>query len=97
MKYFLIEGSLNNSVPFDEKILKEHISYSSKNAVDIGITLVSGVKADDSGGIFIMKAESLEKVETYLSLDPLKTSGMQEYRVTEIIPHYIHQAAREWF
>lgn len=97
MKYFIIEGIMKNASPIDENILKEHIAYSSQNAVSAGLILVSGVKADNSGGISIMKAESLEKVEAYLSADPLKTSGIQDYRVTEFLTHYFHPTSGEWF
>lgn len=97
MKYFIVEGMLKKDVPFDEKILNEHIAYSNKNAVEPGLMLVSGLKSDNSGGIFIMKAESLEKVEAYLSGDPLKVSGSQEYRITEFDAHYFYPTSSEWF
>ncbi|MDZ7548519.1 MULTISPECIES: YciI family protein [Clostridium] len=96
MKYFVIEGILKNSVPMDENLMNEHIAYSQK-AIDAGVILVSGVKDDMSGGMLIMKAESLEKVEAYLSAEPLKVSGVQEYRVTEFTPHYVQPIASEWF
>lgn len=96
MKYFVIEGILKNSVPVDENLMNEHIAYSQK-AIDAGLILVSGVKADMSGGMLIMKAESLEKVEAYLSAEPLKVSGVQEYRVAEFTPHYSQPIASEWF
>lgn len=97
MRYFLIEGILKKSGSIDENILKDHVSYSTKNAVDAGLILVSGIKSDDSGGISIMKAESLEKVEDYLANDPLNLKGIQEYQVKEITPHYINQSAIDWF
>ena len=96
MKYFVIEGTINKSVPIDENIMNEHIAYST-TAVDAGLILVSGLKSDESGGLSIMKAESLEKVEAYLSADPLKISGIQEYRVMELTPHYVQPIANEWF
>ncbi|MDZ5016937.1 hypothetical protein GNF72_17285 [Clostridium perfringens] len=61
---------LKNSVPMDENLMNEHIAYSQK-AIDAGVILVSGVKADMSGGISIMKAESLEAINAYLAADPL--------------------------
>jgi len=97
MKYFIVEGILKNSDSINENILKEHIEYSSQNAVDVGLILVSGIKGDESGGISIMKFESFEKVEEYLSKDPLKLAGIQEYRVIELTPHYIQSSASEWF
>lgn len=96
MKYFVIEGTLKNSDPIDKNIMKDHIAYS-KNAVDAGLILVSGLKADVSGGLFIMKAKSIEEVEAYLSAEPFKISGIQEYNVIEFTPHSSHKAASEWF
>ena len=50
-----------------------------------------------SGGILIMKANSLEDVEAYLNSDPLKIAGSQEYRIMEFTPHYTHPQTNEWF
>ena len=96
MKYFIIEGILKNSDPIDESIMNKHIAYS-QNAAEAGLILVSGLKADISGGLSIMKANSIEAVESYLSADPLKISGVQDYRVIEFTPHFIQTAASEWF
>jgi uncharacterized protein YciI len=87
MKYFVIEGKLKNSVEIEKNIMSEHIAHSQK-AIDAGLILMSGLKSDTSGGMSIMKANSIEEVETYLSADPLKISGSQEYKITEFTPHY---------
>lgn len=97
VKYFIVEGVMKNQAAMNDDILRKHVEYSSKNAVEIGLTLVSGVKGDNSGGISIMKGGSLQKIEAYLANDPLKTSGIQEYHVIEILPHYINPGADEWF
>ncbi|MGG7179292.1 YciI family protein [Clostridium paraputrificum] len=96
MKFFIIEGTINKSAPIDENIMNEHIAYST-TAANAGLILVSGLKSDESGGLSIMKAESLEKVEAYLSADPLKVSGIQDYRVMELTPHFVQPIANEWF
>lgn len=96
MKYFVIEGALKNSDPVDDSIMNAHIAHS-QNAANAGLILVSGLKSDVSGGLSIMKANSIEEIEAYLSADPLKISGAQEYRVTEFTPHFIQPAASEWF
>lgn len=44
-----------------------------------------------------MKAKSIEEVKVYLSTDPLKVSGVQDYRVIEFTPHYSNPIASEWF
>jgi uncharacterized protein YciI len=95
MKYFVIEGQLKNSVQIDENIMNEHIAYS-QNAINAGLILMSGLKSDMSGGMSFMKANSIEEVEAYLAADPLKISGVQEYRVIEFTPHYFQPIASEW-
>ena len=96
MKYFVIEGTLKNSDPIDDNIMNKHMAYS-KNAIDAGLVLVSGLKADISGGLSIMKANSIEEVEAYLSADPLKIAGVQEYSIIEFTPHYSNPTSNEWF
>lgn len=96
MKYFIIEGILKAKNPIDENIMQEHMAYSKK-AMDEGLILMSGLKSNMSGGLFIMKAESVEKVENYLSSEPFKISGIQDYNITEFSPHYFNQSPNEWF
>lgn len=96
MKYFIVEGLLKNSEPVDEHIMKEHMAYSKK-AMDDGLILMSGLKANMSGGLFIMKSESLEQVQDYLSAEPFKLANIQDYRVIEFSPHYFNQSPSEWF
>ena len=94
MKYFIIEGKIDNSIQIDENIMNEHIAHSKK-AIDRGLILMSGLKSDMSGGMSIMKANSIEEVETYLAADPLKISGSQEYKVIEFTPHYFQNITIE--
>ena len=96
MKYFIVEGILKSQNPVDENIMKEHMAYS-KVAMDEGLILMSGLKDDMSGGLFVMKAESREEVEEYLSLEPFKLAGIQDYNVIEFSPHYFNQSPNEWF
>lgn len=95
MKYFIVEGIIKNSELMKENIMKEHMGYSQK-AMDEGLILMSGLKSDMSGGLFIMKAESLEKVENYLSAEPLKVNNIQDYKVTEFSPHYFNESPNIW-
>lgn len=96
MKYFIIEGTITNADLMNDNIMKEHMAYSQK-AMEKGLILTSGLKADMSGGLFIMKAESIEKVEEYLSSEPLKVNGIQEYRVIGFDPHYFNESPSAWF
>ena len=96
MKYFIVEGILKIKDEIDEDTMKKHMNYSQK-AMDNGLILMSGLKENMSGGVFIMKAEDIEKVENYLSAEPLKLSGIQDYNVIEFLPHYFNQSPSEWF
>ncbi len=95
MKYFIIEGSIKNPELMNEKIMQEHIAYSKK-AMSEGFILMSGLKADMSGGLLIMKAESLEKLEEYLAAEPLKLANIQGYHIIEFSPHYLNPLPNEW-
>lgn len=95
MKSFIVEGILKTADRVDENTMTEHMAYSKK-AMDEGRILMSGLKSDMSGGIFIMKAESLEEVEAYLDAEPFKVAGIQEYRIIEYAAHYMNQSLNEW-
>lgn len=96
MKYFIVEGIIQNSEKINESIMKEHMSYTQK-AMDEGMILMSGLKSDMSGGIFVIKSESIEKLEAYLSNEPFKIYGIQDYNFTEFESHYFNQSPSEWF
>lgn len=96
MKNYIVEGTLINADLINDGIMKEHMAYTQK-AMDEGLILMSGLKADNSGGIFIIKAESLEKLEEYLNNEPFKVNGIQGYRVIEFSPHYFNKTHNQWF
>ena len=96
MKYFIVEGMLKDSSLINDDIMKKHMAYTQK-AMDKGLILMSGLKDDMSGGIFVMKAESPKTLEIYLNNEPLKVYNIQEYKVIEFSPHYFNQYPNEWF
>lgn len=96
MKYFVIEGTIIDATLMNDIIMKEHMGYTKK-AMDKGLILMSGIKNDMSGGLFVMKSESAEIVDDYLTNEPLKKYGIQEYKVIEFSPHYFNQSPSEWF
>lgn len=91
MRYFMIEGIIKNPDLINDDIMKKHMAYSKK-AMDKGLIIMSSLKADMSGGLFVMIADSIEKIEEYLSNEPLKVHGIQDYKVTEFKPHYFNQS-----
>ncbi|BBF43403.1 hypothetical protein lbkm_2091 [Lachnospiraceae bacterium KM106-2] len=96
MKYYVVEGSLKNQEKMTDEIMKEHMAYTGKRMED-GRILLSGLKKDMSGGIFIMKAESREELESYLEQEPFHQNGIQDYKVTEFDAHYFKTENETWF
>ncbi|AIY84038.1 MAG: hypothetical protein KIB43_12095 [Clostridium baratii] len=91
MRYFMVEGTIKNPDLINDNIMKEHMAYSKK-AMDKGLILMSSLKSDTSGGLFVMIADSIEKIEQYLSNEPLKVYKIQDYKITEFNPHYFNQS-----
>ncbi len=60
----MVEGTLKDAYLINDKIMKAHMAYTQA-AMDKGLILMSGLKEDMSGGIFVMKEESIEKIEEY--------------------------------
>jgi len=64
---------------------------------DEGRILVSGPKIHTGGGIIFVEANSLDEVENYLSIDPLKVSNIQEYCIVEFKLHEYQPIVKGWF
>ncbi|ATW27309.1 hypothetical protein DCMF_23435 [Candidatus Formimonas warabiya] len=77
-------------------MVKENIAYFQKAFAE-GWVLASGLKDNASGGLTIIKADSIEHVNDFLDADPLKVSGIQEYRVVEFEVQYFNPMASELF
>ncbi|CEN87917.1 MAG: hypothetical protein KIB00_06050 [Paeniclostridium sordellii] len=96
MKYFIVEGILKSTNEIDKDTMTKHMNYSQK-AMDEGIILMSGLKENMSGGIFIMKSDSIENIKEYLDNEPFKLEGIQDYKIVEFSPHYFNESPGEWF
>lgn len=96
MKYFIVESKIKNTDLVDENKMKEHMAYTKK-AMDEGLILMSGLKEDISGAVFIMKSDSIENIDEYLSNEPFKIYGVQDYKIIEFSPHYFNQSPNKWF
>ncbi|CEP42149.1 YciI family protein [Paraclostridium sordellii] len=96
MKYFIVEGILKSTNKIDKDTMTKHMNYSQK-AMDEGLILMSGLKENMSGGIFIMKSDSIENIKEYLDNEPFKLEGIQDYKIVEFSPHYFNESPSEWF
>lgn len=97
MKYYMVQGVLKITDPneLDQTIMKSHIAYTQK-AMDAGMFLLSGLKADMSGGLFLIKCETRQQLDEYLNNEPLYLANVQEYQVTEFQPHYFNPSLSDW-
>ncbi|CEN77594.1 YciI family protein [Paraclostridium sordellii] len=96
MRYFIVEGILKSKDEIDKDTMTKHMNYSQK-AMDDGLILMSGLKKNMSGGIFIMKSDSIENIKEYLDNEPFKLEGIQDYKIIEFSPHYFNESPSEWF
>lgn len=94
MKYFIVEGIITNQDKINDEIMKIHMAYTQK-AMDSGLILMSGLKSDMSGGIFIMKSKLLEEIEEFYPMNHLKLMGyksikLQNFHHIILINHLIN-------
>ena len=96
MKYFIVEGIIKTTEGMNDSLLKKHMAYTQKS-MDEGNYLFSGLKRDQTGGIFIMKTTSKESLLSYLQDEPFYKAGIQTYTVKEFDAHYVYSDIKEWF
>ena len=65
MRYFLVEGIIRAAENMDDAIMKQHMAYTQK-AMDQGSILISGLKADMGGGVFIIMTGTADQLEEYI-------------------------------
>ena len=68
MKYFLVEGNIIDAGRMTDGIMNEHMAYT-RAAMERGMTFMSGLKADMSGGISIMRVEDADALQAYLTMN----------------------------
>ena len=96
MKYFLVEGNIIDAGRMTDGIMNEHMAYT-RAAMERGMTFMSGLKADMSGALSVMRAEHAGKLQAYLDNEPFFVHKIQEYRVVEFDVHYVNKEPDGWF
>ncbi len=96
MKFFIVEGIIKDVKGMNDTLLKEHMAYTQK-VMNQGQYLFSGLKSDQSGGVFMIKAESKEWLEEYLHNEPFYKAGIQEYKIQSVDVHWSNEQAFSWF
>ncbi len=84
--YFMTINKIHQGVDPEEigKVIPQHIQWI-KGQISKG-TIVQAGKWGDSGGMAIMKANSITEVEGILSEDPLVKSGLISFEVERFYP-----------
>lgn len=95
MKYFFVEGIIRDASRMNDSIMQQHMAYTQK-VMDEGRILISGLKEDNSGGVFMIKADSVEDLKAYLDQEPFKLNMIQDYRWMEFNPHFVSPFAGSW-
>ena len=70
MRYFLVEGIIRAAENMDDAIMTQHMAYTQK-AMDQGSILISGLKADMGGGVFIIRTGTADQLESILTMNHL--------------------------
>lgn len=100
MKYYVITGTFNKGISAEKAVIeekiREHLQYLEKGFQE-GWLLFSGPKVGSGGGVIVMKAESEEIVQSFLTNDPLKLADIQEYTILEFKMHKCQTALDGWF
>ena len=94
MKYYMIEGQLNEDTPIDEnyKMLNyEHHAYIQKY-FDEGKIIASGPMTEGRGGVIFLRLNDNESAEEFCDNDPLTKAKIHHYRITQFTPHFAQQS-----
>ncbi|MGT2907690.1 YciI family protein [Streptococcus dentiloxodontae] len=74
-----------------EKYLEQHIQFLD-TFYQWGHFIASGRKVPRTGGIILLKAETLQEVSEIISQDPFKIHGIADYDIIEFVPSKFSEA-----
>ena len=96
MKYFLVEGIVENPQYMNDDLMKKHQNYIGQ-LMDEGKVLFSSLKEDMSSSITFIKEESRHRVESFYAKEPFFQSQIVRYKITELQLHYHYDRIHDWF
>ena len=88
MKQFIVTGRIIDASKITDTLMQEHKQYTGRWMAD-GHIMLSSLKADYSGVMNIVFAESLEQVQQFYASEPFARVGAQEYSFEEINIHFV--------
>ena len=65
----------------EEKLLPAHAAHIRAGA-QRGLVLLGGPKAEGEGGFLLLRSDSRQELDAFLTADPLVVRGVQTFRVT---------------
>ena len=96
MKYFLIEGIVNNPEKINDLIMNEHQNYTKK-AMNDGLILISSLKSDMTVSVTIAKSINYDTIKLFYENEPFFKQGILTYNISELDIHYHCQDIKKWF
>ena len=95
MKYYLVEGTLLDAGKINDNLMEIHKAYTQR-AMDAHHILLSGLKSNQSGAMFLMCFEQEKDLMSYLDQEPFYVHGIQSYQYHRIDIHYLNQDITTW-
>lgn len=95
MRLYLVEGQIAQADKMTEAILAEHKQYTQQ-WMDEGKILLSSLKADLSGGVFLAKVSEEAELQSFLANELFFCNGIQTYTVKPLDVHYLNEQLADW-
>lgn len=95
MRCFLIESTFTQPFESFGEIVAEHRAYLQQG-YDAGWMLLSGPKADRSGGVLIAQADNAETLAAFFANDPYNRNHLAHYRIVEFIAAKHAACLNDW-
>ena len=99
MKYFVAESIMENPLPCTPDELKTvylpaHVEHL-QGALKSGMLLVGGPN-ETGGGYLLLRSESREEVEAFLSRDPYQVHKLNHFILKEYFPTDRSEMVKDW-
>lgn len=99
MKYYVLDGCFLETRPQGAEFknaLDAHHEYLLPY-IESGAILFSGPKIGGGGGFFVMKCDDDFDIEKFCAEDPMVTSGVQIFKISQFKSLHSHPLLEGWF
>ena len=99
MKYFVAESIMENPLPCTPEEMKTlylpaHVAHL-KGGLTSGMLLVGGPN-ETGGGYLLLRAETRQEVEDFLSRDPFRLHKLNRFILKEFFPNDRSEMVKDW-